>query len=30
VKKWRFRPHVVNGRPTEMRTTLRLTFRLPS
>jgi TonB family protein len=30
VKQWRFRPHVVNGRPTKMRTTLRLTFRLPS
>jgi TonB family protein len=30
VKQWRFRPHVVNGRATEMRTTLRLTFRLPS
>lgn len=30
VKQWRFRPHVVDGRPTGMRTTLRLTFRLPS
>ena len=30
VKQWRFRPHIVNGRPTEMRTTVRLTFRLPS
>jgi TonB family protein len=30
VKQWRFKPHVVDGRFTGMRTTLRLTFRLPS
>ena len=30
VKQWRFKPHIVDGRPMAMQTTVRLTFRLPS
>jgi len=29
VKHWRFKPHVVNGRPARMQTTLTLNFKLP-
>jgi len=29
VKQWRFRPHLVGGRPVEMRTKITLNFRLP-
>jgi len=29
VKQWRFKPHMVKGRPVEMETTVTLNFRLP-
>ena len=29
VKQWRFKPHVVDGRPTPMQTRITLNFRLP-
>ncbi len=29
VKHWRFKPHLVNGRPTAMQTNVTLNFRLP-
>ena len=30
VKQWRFKPYVQNGKPTEFRTTITLTFRIPN
>ncbi len=30
VKQWRFKPYVQNGKPTEFRTSITLTFRLPN
>ena len=29
VKQWRIRPHMVQGQPVEMQTTITLNFRLP-
>ena len=29
VKQWRFKPHLVDGRPTPMQTRITLNFRLP-
>jgi len=29
VKQWRFKPHLVGGRPAEMQTRITLDFRLP-
>jgi protein TonB len=29
VKQWRFKPRLVGGRRTEMRTKITLDFRLP-
>ena len=29
VKQWRFKPRLVSGRPTEMKTRITLNFRLP-
>ncbi len=29
VKRWRFKPHLVGGRPAEMQTSITLDFRLP-
>jgi TonB family protein len=29
VKQWRFKPHLVKGRPTAMQTNVTLNFRLP-
>jgi len=29
VKQWRFKPKLVNGRPVQMQTRIRLNFRLP-
>jgi outer membrane biosynthesis protein TonB len=29
VKQWRFKPHLVGGRPTPMQTRITLNFRLP-
>ncbi|MCU1303544.1 MAG: diguanylate cyclase [Candidatus Sulfotelmatobacter sp.] len=29
VKQWRFKPHVVNGRPVGMQTRITLNFRVP-
>jgi protein TonB len=30
VKQWRFKPYMQNGKPTEFRTTITLTFRFPN
>jgi TonB family protein len=30
VKQWKFRPHLVEGKPVEMRTQVTLNFKLPS
>jgi TonB family protein len=29
IKQWRFKPHIENGRPMQMQSTVRLNFRLP-
>ena len=29
VKQWRFKPHIENGHPMQMQSTVRLNFRLP-
>jgi len=29
VKKWRFKPYMVNGKPVEVQTNIRVNFALP-
>jgi protein TonB len=29
VKRWRFKPHILDGHPVEMQTRVTLNFRLP-
>jgi protein TonB len=28
VKNWRFKPHAINGQPSEMETTIKLNFKM--